>query len=262
MKSEKFTIRVVPGGFATVPADAKACPLLERLHHGPVPVAVEAGASLAEFVARVRRVAAKMGLAMTVCGNLTGGPTVLLREKLAARSSPKPRKGWINNLFDVATRLYDEDISGYDLTKDKDVRELVERISRRVYKYTDCGAWLAPIQSEVWDPQHGHLPARHPDGALVGVAVGSIVEGVDDASTEVHDLPFPFAEKAFWAALQAVEDEASSLWKQTHGCATCCAHWKAEGWTTDEFGNEFEGDDGCTPIWDECPDCGGSGAII
>ena len=90
-----------------------------------------------------------------------------------------------------------------------------------------------------------------------GVAIGSIVEGTD-ATTSVHELAFPFLLSDFWAAVQKVEDEASEIWNETHGCDTCEAHWMEES----ENGEGLEGIYGGIPVWVECPDCGGGGAII
>lgn len=71
-----------------------------------------------------------------------------------------------------------------------------ESLSHRVYKGTDCGAWLKVI-----------------DG---GVEIGSIVEG-SDAETTTYKLCYPFSEKLFWDDLQRVEDEASMLWDEANG---------------------------------------------
>ena len=264
-KFEQFHIRTVAGGYATIPANPKRHPLLSKLHHG---AAVDRclATELPDLVRRIRSVGQKEGMTVVVCGALATQPTVLLRQRTPDQRSPKPRKGWINNLADVATRLYDIDLDqtngkALDERKDADAKTIAERVSHRVYKYTDCGAWLALMHGTQWDPKTGHRPARHPNRQLVGITLGSIVEGID-ATTDTHDLRFPFTEKSFWAALQAVEDEASELWKGSHGCETCAKHWQEEGFATDEWGDEFEGDDGHTPVWDECPDCGGSGAII
>jgi len=101
-----------------------------------------------------------------------------------------------------------------------------ESMSRRVYKATDCGAWL------VIDKDRG------------GIVVGSIVEGVEQC-TENHGLKFPFEAEAFWTALQDVEDEAGEIWNATHGCEHC--------------GPEI---DGYTAIDPKCPHCGGAGIVM
>lgn len=264
-KFEQFQIRPVTGGYITVPADPKRHPLLSQLHHdAPVDKLLET--PLVDLVRRIRKIGKDQGMTVIVCGAQTTAPTLLLKLRTPDQRSPKPRKGWINTLEDVATRLYEVDLEGakgkpLDEGKDKDASEITDRISHRVYRYTDCGAWLALMHNDQWDPKTGHQPARHPNGTLVGITLGSIVEGID-ATTDTYDLRFPFTEKQFWAALQCVEDEASELWKQSHGCETCAKHWQAEGFDTDEWGEKFEGSDGHTPVWDECPDCGGSGSII
>jgi hypothetical protein len=90
------------------------------------------------------------------------------------------------------------------------------------------------------------------------------VEGVErttetrivDLLSDAFETP-EMAAKAYETAVQAVEDEASEIWNDTHGCPTCAKHFGNCG----EFG-PFEGDDGITPVWDECPDCKGSGSVI
>lgn len=68
--------------------------------------------------------------------------------------------------------------------------------SRRIYKGTNCGAWLA-----VQGPNE--------------VRIGSIVEGVDyDCQTE--ELVWPFTHEQFWDAVQNVEEEASSIWNDAN----------------------------------------------
>ena len=88
----------------------------------------------------------------------------------------------------------------------------------------------------------------------VGLTVGSIVEGVDydcDAVT----VTYPFKLDKFWNALNAVEEQADCIWKDTHGCDKC---WDEP--QLDEWGNEREF--GAWPINPECKTCEGHGAII
>ena len=112
--------------------------------------------------------------------------------------------------------------------------ESFERLKRNVYKYTSCGAWV--------------------DEDEQGVALGSIVEGVDEG-TEIHSLTYPFTIDQFQNALQSVEDEASEIWKATHGCVDC--HDETQ---VDEWGNENEF--GAWPINPECKNCNGEGVIL
>lgn len=76
------------------------------------------------------------------------------------------------------------------------------------------------------------------------LSVGSIVEGCD-FGTGIQYLPFPFEEQAWWDALQAVEDEASYIWDQTHGCPDC----------------GMEGEWGHPAINYDCPTCHGVGVV-
>lgn len=106
------------------------------------------------------------------------------------------------------------------------------RMSRRLYKSTDCGAWLR----FEWD-QAGTK--------VMGVCVGSIVEGVEQCA-ETRHLTFPFTEHDWDDAVQAVEDDVDQIWAETHGCDQC--------------GTETE--TGHIPINPDCSGCGGHGTVI
>mgnify|MGYP007025742624 CR=1 FL=1 len=77
---------------------------------------------------------------------------------------------------------------------------------------------------------------------------------------QLDEEPEAFAER-FYKAVKEVNDEANSIWNDTHGCKTCAKHWHGEGWETGEYGR-FEGNDGITPIWTDCPTCQGCGVCI
>ena len=162
---------------------------------------------------------------------------------------------------------------------------------RQTYKYTACGPWLSariqyikvlepdgfdeyPHEQEVVEWFHsddlyrlGSWSDMDSNGVLVtALMVGSIVEGVDHGTDE-HEIevkqldeePAVFARR-FYKAVKEVNDEANSIWNDTHGCETCAKHWYSEGWEEGEYGR-FEGNDGMTPVWKDCPDCGGFGSI-
>lgn len=153
---------------------------------------------------------------------------------------------------------------------------------RQLYKYTDCGPSLGVTFKYYDDPGHseaypelktktiycsglnalGTWADMDKRGELViAFLVGSIVEGVDyDCETrdvtwdQEEDEPETIHERLY-AAVTAVNDEANSIWHDTHGCDTCHAHWIAEdidGRTIDHY----------VPCWSECPDCGGNGVVI
>lgn len=106
------------------------------------------------------------------------------------------------------------------------------------------------------------------------IHVSSIVEGVD-RETGSHNLPTRYEQvelrlepgvstvheqiaKAFWRAVAEVDNEASEIWNQTHGCPTCGSHWVGDpdDWSEDDW------EIGETPVWSECPECDGDGEII
>jgi hypothetical protein len=164
---------------------------------------------------------------------------------------------------------------------------------RQTYKYTACGPWLSaeiqytkvletdgyggdmPYEKEVVEWVHsddlyslGTWADMDSKGVLVtALMVGSIVEGVDfgtdERELEVKQLdeePKAFAER-FYKTVEEVNAEANSIWNDTHGCGTCAKHWHGEGWETGEYGR-FDGNDGITPIWTDCPACQGCGVCI
>jgi hypothetical protein len=150
--------------------------------------------------------------------------------------------------------------------------EDIEYVRRCAYKYTDCGAWVSVLTAAGWI----HSGTKVPEGVeILGLLVGSIVEGVDQGTS---DYPVIFdgcetpkhAVERYDRALNEVDDEADFIWDSTHGCPTCALHWLQEGIYEDEKTriDDWKGDDderwqvGATPVWDECPDCGGSGATI
>jgi hypothetical protein len=152
---------------------------------------------------------------------------------------------------------------------------LVERIQYIKVLETDGFSGDMPYEKEVVEWVHsddlyslGTWADMDSQGVLMtALMVGSIVEGCDQGTDE-HELeikqldeePKAFAER-FHKAVKEVNDEANSIWNDTHGCETCAKHWHGEGWETGEYGR-FEGNDGMTPVWKDCPDCGGGGAVI
>ena len=152
---------------------------------------------------------------------------------------------------------------------------------RQVYKYTTCGAHLS-VQIEYYktiepdgfnDFPFDKLVSRwvHCDalrrlgtwkdldgqGVLVtAMMVGSIVEGVDQCTESIEveaqqldEEPEEF-HRRFYVALSEVEREAEAIWSETHGCETCAKHY------------EIDLDSELSPVWTDCPDCKGHGAVI
>ncbi len=164
---------------------------------------------------------------------------------------------------------------------------------RQVYKWTACGAYLSArinyfetiepdgfndYPSDIERSRWVHCGELHKLGSwkdldekgilITALLVGSIVEGVDygtdDIELEINQLdeePDDFR-KRFYAAVDEVENQASDIWNNTHGCEGCAAHWREEGWETNEWGEAMEGCDAMTPVWKDCPDCQGHGTII
>jgi len=152
---------------------------------------------------------------------------------------------------------------------------------RQVYKYTACGAHLSvlieyykpiepdgfndfPFDKLVSEWVHcGELgrPATWKDldetrVLVTAMMVGSIVEGIDQCAESIEVEAKQLDEepedyyKRFYAALDEVEQEAASIWNDTHGCETCAKH----------FGIDLDGE--LSPVWTECPDCQASGRFV
>jgi hypothetical protein len=99
-------------------------------------------------------------------------------------------------------------------------------ISKCVYKFTSCGAWI--------------------DFTQTGIKIGSIIEGIEQ-NTSTHALDYPFPLETFNATLQEVEKEANDLWNESHGCTSC---------------NDPDLETGWTAIDPACKECNGQGIII
>lgn len=123
-------------------------------------------------------------------------------------------------------------------------------LQKVIFKSTDCGASVqlltsaelysggSPIDDDV-------MSDIHPEVEVIGVVLGSIVEGVD-WGTEEYELLFPFTEKEFNSTLDDVESEANDIWNDTHGCDSCPENPET----------------GYHMIDSGCPECNGEGSII
>lgn len=197
---------------------------------------------------------------------------------------------------------------GADYDTEKNEAQNNERLSRRMYKDTECGAWAevvthTPTRQEwqTWTGRYARIdgvwqlssisqdgtPAElsvhggqvreyfWPDAESVAVylaekaggaseyeateevlilrpqesvflfRVGSIVEGID-AEVPAEEVALPCTPADLDRAVARVEDEATFLWNDTHGCDDC--------------GEELS--HGYRAINPECTSCGGEGAII
>jgi len=142
-------------------------------------------------------------------------------------------------------------------------------LNRRVYKSTDCGAYVCLLlwaDSPVWSGDQRLADIKPGDVKAIGV--GSIVEGTDAAVEpdwlyltdylNLWEADYPEAESEdeldtkiatklcddFDKVVEAVEHAARDIWNETHGCDDC---WK--GHRVDES------------IDPDCESCGGDGVI-
>lgn len=143
---------------------------------------------------------------------------------------------------------------------------------RTTYKYTDCGPSVGlHLQHLNGDREWVYCDSLHRLGTfaqmsetgveVVGLLVSSIVEGTDAEvpARTLEDVSVLVDADAFWEEWEAlvaeVDSDADDIWKDTHGCEDCAAHW-----------NEQPGprayEAGYCPVWDECPACGGHGEAV
>lgn len=187
---------------------------------------------------------------------------------------------------DYPTEFDEEKLNNTYLAEAFPDEESPSELYRNVYKYTECGAYLSvqiqyyktiepdgfnefPFDQLVseWVPgddlsRLGTWKDMDSQGVLVtALLVGSIVEGVDhgtdDIEIEVKQLdeePKEFR-KRFDAAIAEVEQQADSIWNDTHGCESCQAYWTDQGLDIDDSG-------GIVPVYKYCPDCRGHGRVI
>lgn len=128
--------------------------------------------------------------------------------------------------------------------------------------------------------QLGTWSAMAQRGELItALCVSSIVEGVDQ-TTDTHEIScdpddlmqratpeegdnlHETLERLFYKAVDAVNEEAGQIWRDTHGCEECARHWASEGIIEGDYGNPMEGCDGTTWVWKDCPECQGHGVAI
>lgn len=149
---------------------------------------------------------------------------------------------------------------------------------RVTYKYTACGPWLS-AEVSYWTDEGQFFKTVHSDRlhelgtwdemdkrgeCITRIYVGSIVEGVDyDTDTielvidQDNEEPEAFAER-FNQAVEEIDQQATCIWNDTHGCETCAQHWAGEsGVPVEEVNDRWE----AIPVWAECPDCQGGGIV-
>ena len=147
-------------------------------------------------------------------------------------------------------------------------------LRRSIYKHTECGAHMALRLHDGRVVYNGGNIDKFMTADVRAIAIGSIVEGVEEcAETRWFDLmdyvekPYNEAVDSFNKIIKAVDDEVSQIWNKTHGCERCHTHWVTNGFDHNPDGNPISNDDGTPsygviPVWDDCPVCQGSGSII
>lgn len=142
------------------------------------------------------------------------------------------------------------------------------QLYHRIYKW---GVGLT-IGFTVYNEEHGVMTLYNDDLHTLGsfddmnrdgnliteLLVSSIVEGVDEGTEEISIEWNPFQTEPdelstqFWKACDDIADQVHSIWNETHGCETCAQHW----------GVAFDVECGNIQVWEDCPECFGSGIVI
>lgn len=150
---------------------------------------------------------------------------------------------------------------------------------RSMCKYSDCGMSLGCLiksydQPETEEDAYGYTirekwyygddlvkfgswkDMNKNGDLLIMLSLSSIVEGVEQTTQTWHTVVEPIhgdpchIRESFMKNAEIVEEEAQTIWNETHGCCTCAK----------QFGINL--DEELSPVWNECPDCGGQGVII
>jgi hypothetical protein len=225
-KAPTEKIRIARNGADTIVTPVTGTSLFKRLTGGDKATRkayrIE-GKSPDDIAARLRKIAPDLKMAAKLYKGRLGDYTCLLWDRTPMPRVPAYRRGWINNTMELCREV------GEDPRNNP-----IRLVSRRIYKSTECGAWVAEMKE---------------GDAVRGITVGSIVEGVEQETTPI-DLRFPFTKKAFWQAVQDTEEQAGEIWQATHGCRECARHRHTK-WQP-----------GATAVWPGCPKCKGRGVAI
>lgn len=100
--------------------------------------------------------------------------------------------------------------------------ESVERLARYVYKHTACGPHLSAFVYGVGWVHSGSLASIDAKATITKLAVGSIIEGMDECPQTIEvdlldDSPTDAVVAKFNAAVEAVNDEVSDIIGESHG---------------------------------------------
>jgi len=121
-------------------------------------------------------------------------------------SRDNPRSGTTVKLLRWASHTLTNNqltkMSNQQITNINDLAELLgcepnqDHLSHRVFKDTDCGAWIEVKEN--------------------GVQLGTIVEG-SDAEIKATFLTYPFTDEAYYEAIEYLENEAEREWNLANG---------------------------------------------
>lgn len=154
--------------------------------------------------------------------------------------------------------------------------ETPDRLSKAVYKGTDCGAWIAlcpTLDTEEDDWLSGsEIPADL--ASIVAFKIGTIVEGAD-VGVDGKDFYLPVPRYQVWDWIEDMESQAEAIWEAANydwftvndgETVVTTGHFTGETVLDDDsipglkdaitaakerYDEEVEDEDGSTPCWDE-----------
>jgi len=95
-----------------------------------------------------------------------------------------------------------------DFTITTDETMTLAQFGRVVYKFTDCGPWIAAVMPDGTETYYEDGDEVLPDDEIQGLKIGSIVEGRGPYLTKTVE--------EFWETLERVNDEASDTWEESN----------------------------------------------
>ena len=119
------------------------------------------------------------------------------------------------------------------------------RFGRILYNYTGCGPWTRLVLTEdryaCYEDKGSDDPSLLLDDDIIGIEVGSIVEGSDVEVGPIF-LRFPFTSDELDVTVKEIDDEASFYWKRDNEDDFVLTSDGKEYYVTSGWGNEYPKD--------------------
>jgi len=87
------------------------------------------------------------------------------------------------------------------------------RLPKRIYKGTDCGAWIGLMKKDGKYIYEDEIIERKTFRGIKGFKIGTIVEGWDGEGVMAGEWEFPVSSKEVDVAMMEMESEAAQIWE-------------------------------------------------